>query len=110
MESHTIILSTKKINYPDSISKELVSGLIKDKKVQMDYFGIEPDNQADYLDASMQEIIERSTIINIYFESNIIDYNSFSEDEIYNYALALLDDPEAVLEPHSNINEIDIYV
>jgi hypothetical protein len=87
-----------------------VSGLINDKLVQMDYFGLEPDNQADYLDRTLQEVIDRTTMINIYFDSEYIDYNSFSEDEIYSYALSLLNNPKAEIEPHSDINDIDIYV
>ncbi|WP_289058698.1 hypothetical protein [uncultured Flavobacterium sp.] len=110
MESHAIILSTHKINNPDAISKELVSGLINDKLVQMDYFGVEPDNQADYIDGAMQEIIDRTTLINIYFESESIDYNSFSEEEIYNYAISLLQSRDAVVKSDIESNEIDIYV
>ena len=110
MESHAIILSTNKINNPDAINKELVSGLINDKLVQMDYFGVEPDNQADYIDETMQEIIDRTTLINIYFESESIDYNSYSEDEIYNYALSLIHSPDAVVKSDAETNEIDIYV
>lgn len=109
MENHAIILSTDKINNSDAINKELVSGLIMDRKVHMEYFGIEPDNQADYLDSQMQEEIERKTMINIYFESDKIVYNSFSEDEICLYALNLINNPEVIVESISDVNDIYIY-
>jgi hypothetical protein len=107
---HTITLLTPRRVLEESGFLKLTTQLINHKLVEIDYFGIEPDNQADYVDAEMQDKIDNNTIINIYFEGDQIDYNSFSSDEILNLASKILNEPQEGTRVEANDKDIDIYV
>lgn len=107
---HTITLLTPKRILGESGFLKLTTQLISNKLVEIDYFGIELDNQADYVDAEMQDKIDNNTIINIYFEGDQIDYNSFSPDEILNLASKILKEPKEGSRVEADNKDIDIYV
>lgn len=107
---HAITLITPKRILEESGFLKLTAQLISHNLVDIDYFGIEPDNQADYIDAEMQDKIDNNTIINIYFEGDQIDYNSFSPEEILNLASRILKEPKEGTRVEANEKDIDIYV
>lgn len=107
---HTITLLTPKRALPKDGFLKFITQLIDDKIVEIDYFGIEPDNQADFIDADMQSKIDNNTFINIYFQGDDIDYNSFSADEILNLAINVLNEPKRTSDIKTDENEINIYL
>ncbi|BDU27709.1 hypothetical protein [Flavobacterium sp. GSB-24] len=107
---HTLTLTTPKRVLGESGFLKLTTQLISNNLVEIDYFGIEPDNQADYIDAEMQDKIDNNTIINIYFEGDQIDYNSFSAEEILNLASKILKEPKEGTRVVADQKDIDIYV
>lgn len=107
---HTITLITTKRILSDNDFIKLAIQLIENKLVKVDYFGIEPDNQADYINAEMQDKIDNNTFINIYFEREKIEYNTFSEAEILQLAIIILSDPIVGSRIEVNENEIDIFI
>lgn len=107
---HTLTLTTPKRVLGESGFLKLTTQLISNNLVEIDYFGIEPDNQADFINEEMQAKIDNNTIINIYFEGDQIDYNSFSADEILNLASKILNDTKEGTRVEANEKDIDIYV
>lgn len=108
---HTLILNTPKRVLLETGFIELTIKLIRNQLVEIDYFGLEPDNQADYIDEVMQSKIDSTTIINIYFEQDEIDYSAYSEDDIFNLATNLLIRPEGGnRRVVANEKDIDIYI
>lgn len=107
---HTLTLTTPKRVLGESGFLKLTTQLISNNLVEIDYFGIEPDNQADFIDEEMQDKIDNNTIINIYFEEEQIDYNSFSAEEILSLATKLLKEPKEGTRVVADEKDIDIYV
>lgn len=107
---HIITLLTPKRILANHGFLDLIIQLINNNLVKIDYFGIEPDNQADYINEEMQDKIDKNTIINIYFEDEQIDYNSFSPDEILNFAVKILREPNDGTRVVADEKDIDIYV
>lgn len=107
---HTITLITTKRILADNGYLKLTNQLIANELVEVDYFGAEPDNQADYVDEEMQDKLDKFTFINIYFEGEEIDYSSFSDIEILKLATKVLSDPKEGSRAVANENDIDIYI
>lgn len=107
---HTLTLTTPKRILGESGFLKLTTQLISNNLVEIDYFGIEPDNQADFINEEMQANIDNNTIINIYFEDEQIDYNSFSAEEILSLATKLLKEPKEGTRVVASEKDIDIYV
>jgi len=83
MESHTLILSTAKLTIPNVITMDMVTSLINRGLTGVEYFGIEIDNQADYIDEDMKAASEEITYIEFYFDTEeSIDYDSLSLEEV----------------------------
>lgn len=91
---HTIILSIPRRKLPEVEFLQLALYLILNEPVELDYFGLEPDNPADYLDDEMQLRIDSKTFINIYFEGDKMDYHLYSFAEVLAMATNLLIDPK----------------
>jgi hypothetical protein len=51
--------------------------------VLVDYFGIEIDNEADYMDAEMKSVSDNTSYFNFYFDTeDDIEYRSLSKIEV----------------------------
>ncbi|MBP4142023.1 hypothetical protein J3S90_09430 [Flavobacterium sp. P4023] len=87
---HVLILSTKRINIPASHFIQLVISLIDENEMEIDYFGIEIDNPADYLDEQMKLKINTTSFITIHFECDKIDYGSYSDEAVLNFITDVL--------------------
>jgi len=84
MIQHTIILETYKKNIPLKVDLDYVTNLIIKDRPIVEYFGIELDNDADYINTNMQMKFVRTTTIVINFEStDEINYDKYSRDEIF---------------------------
>lgn len=81
MMSHTLILTTPKIEIPESNIIDFTKDLITSNLVNIDYFGCEQDNQADYIDDQMQDTIDNTTYITFHFNYPEIDYEKYDEVE-----------------------------
>ncbi|QIH37869.1 hypothetical protein G7A72_03215 [Flavobacterium sp. Sr18] len=84
MVQHTLVLTTPKIIIPSTEILEFVKELILSNLINIDYFGIELDNQADYVDDEMQLKFDTSTYITFHFEDTEIDYVILDEDNVLN--------------------------
>lgn len=107
---HTITLLTPKRILAESGFLKLTTQLINNNLVEVDYFGLQPDNQADFFNKEMQDKEDNNTIINIYFEGDEIDYNSYSPVEILNFATKILCEPKGDSRAVANEKDIDIYI
>lgn len=86
-----------------------LSILLYNNYVEIDYFGLELENKANFTNEEMQKKIDRNIFININFESEKIDYNAFSEKEILNLAISLFDshkESSMILYSENDINII----
>ncbi|KVV16343.1 hypothetical protein [Flavobacterium sp. TAB 87] len=106
---HTLILSTAIIILPSIGHCKLVLCLIENNKVDIDYFGVEIDNPADYMDEEMEAKIKNTTYINIHFEDEEIEYSKYSKEEILKLAKNLLVNL-ADIKISADDKDIDIYV
>jgi len=107
---HTITLLTPRRILAESGFLKLTEQLLRNNLVEIDYFGLEPDNQADFINEEMQNKIDKYTIINIYFEGDEIDYSSFSPEETLNLAVKLLSEPKQGSRAVADKKDIDIYL
>ncbi|MCC9016943.1 hypothetical protein [Flavobacterium lipolyticum] len=84
MMNNTIILETYRKEIPIEPSVDFVVNLIVKDRPIIEYFGIELDNEADYVSREMLQKISLTTIITINFESrDEINYNTYTPDEVY---------------------------
>lgn len=109
MIGHTIILEAQKNIIPESGVLDFVKNLINEGKTKIDYFGLEIDNQADYVDEAMQAKMDATTYITINFESeDEIDYEVLSEAENLRFVIDLLHTPQ--MELHSDGKDVTINI
>ena len=88
MIQHTLILAVPKMNVPSIGIVLLVNHLIDNFKTKIEYFGLEPDNQADFVDEEMEYKIANTTFIEIHFESEMpIDYDQYEVNQIHTLIL-----------------------
>jgi hypothetical protein len=92
-QTHTIILTTSRFEIPSNTNViEILNNLIHNNLLNIDYFGGELDNQADYLDEEMTNKIATTSFITLHFDQNTsddIDYNS-DEETILNLMASTL--------------------
>lgn len=89
---HTVILNTPSFLVPKAGILRIVKHLIDNNRTEIDYFGGEIDNPADYIDDEMQKEIDNSTFIEISFESeDEIDYHAMETHEVYKIILDQID-------------------
>ncbi|WP_211356613.1 hypothetical protein [Flavobacterium daemonense] len=90
MYDHTLILTTTKTATND-LSLDFVTHLINTGDAMVEYFGVEIDNQADFIDDDMREVSREITYIEIFFDTpDPIDYDAMTEIEIDDFILKLL--------------------
>ena len=106
---HTLILSTPTFVLPKTGILKIVLFLIKENKIDIDYFGIEIDNPVDYMDEEMEIRINSTCFINLFFEDEEIDYKKYSKSDILKLAENLISNS-----PNSEVisydKDIDVYV
>ena len=79
MENHTLILSTPKLDVPEAVTITYVTNLLHKGLLLIEYFGIELDNTADYIDQDMKEFDENISMIDFHFSTEEpLDYDSLS--------------------------------
>lgn len=82
MEYYTLILTAPKLTIPETNIVEFVKQLIISNLVNVDYFGYELDNPADYEDEDMIAKRLGTTFITFQFEYNKMEYDDYNDDEI----------------------------
>jgi len=83
MKNHTLILSTAKVTIPDVITIDQVTSLINRGLTGIEYFGVELDNDADYIDNDMKAASEEITYMEFFFETEeAIKYEALSIEEV----------------------------
>lgn len=83
MYHHTLILSTVKLHIPNGIDITYITNLLHRGLLLNEYFGIEIDNQPDYIDADMEEASHKLTYIDFHFDTEKpIEYDSLSIPDV----------------------------
>lgn len=90
MIQHTLVLTTARISIPSTGVLDFVKELISSNLTNIDYFGLELDNGADYVDDEMQVEFDTSTYITFHFSDAEIDYIILDEDNVMNLILMQL--------------------
>lgn len=109
MESHTLILTSPKLDIPESNIIEFTKELIASNLLNIDYFGAEMYNQADYQDAEMIDKHNGTTIITFHFEHHEINYDSFTENETFQFIINLLEQ-EKIGQVIIDEKDVEIYI
>lgn len=94
MIQHTLILTTPLIEIPATNILDFAKDLIASNLTNIDYFGIELDNGADYVDEEMQNKFANSTYLTFHFTDIEINYLSLNEDNVINLLFNLLNNNE----------------
>ena len=111
-KTHTLILSTPRFEIQSNPNViEIVNILIHNNLVNIDYFGGELDNQADYIDEEMALKIATSTYITFHIEQNLINEVDYDGDEelILNLVLSIIMENQ-IREVLVDENEIEVYI
>lgn len=66
---YTLILQFNKNEFPFEFSKNDLLLLIQSTAFDIDYFGVEIDNQADYINEQMKEWVSNNSFITLHFEA-----------------------------------------
>lgn len=83
MQNHTLILSTAKLHVPEEFPITYITNLLHQGLLGIEYFGIEIDNQPDYIDADLEEASHKISYIDFHFGTEeTIDYDSLSVIEV----------------------------
>lgn len=83
MYHHTLILSTAKLHVPKGIEITYVTNLLHKGLLLIEYFGVQLDNSADYIDQDMKEFDAKKSLIDFHFDTEeTIDYDSLSVIEV----------------------------
>ena len=109
MESHTLILSTPKIEIPTNDIIPIVKSIIQSNIANIDYFGIEQDNQADYIDEKIQNTIDNTTYITFHFDYPEIDYDKYDEVQTLQLIIDIIENNK-IYEVKKVDKDIDIVI
>jgi hypothetical protein len=109
MIQHTLVLTTPKISIPSSDILDFVKELISSNLTNIDYFGVELDNVADYIDDKMQVKFDTSTYVTFHFADTEINYNILDEDNVMNLIYNQLNNNQ-IGEILVDEKDIDIYI
>lgn len=83
MQHHTLILSTAKLHIPEAITITYVTNLLHRGLLLIEYFGIQIDNQPDYIDADMEEASHKISYVDFHFDTEEpIDYDAMSITDV----------------------------
>lgn len=96
MKTHTIILTAPKLSIPKNNIIKFIKDLIISNLLNIDYFGIELDHQADYMDEKMIAHEKSSSFITLNFDSEVLDCKSFTEVETFQFLINLLEQRERI--------------
>lgn len=96
MKSYTIILTSPKTAIPSDGIVAFIKDLIVSNLLNIDYFGIELDHQADYQDEKMIAHKNSSSFITLNFDSEVLDYKNFTEVETFQFIINLLEQREKI--------------
>ena len=111
-QTHTLIISTPRLDIPENPNIiELINGLVHNNLCNIEYFGGELDNQADYIDDEMAIKIASSTYITLHFDQNSInevDYD-LPEDNVLNLMLDVIMENQ-IREVIVDEKDIEIYI
>jgi hypothetical protein len=109
---HTLILSLPKFDIPYQPNViDIINTAIHNNLVNIDYFGPELNNAADYIDAEMKIKIISTTYITLHFDYDFqkkLSYAS-SEDEIFSFIVSILM-KQPVQKVILNEKDIEIYM
>ncbi|MHC0441630.1 hypothetical protein [Flavobacterium sp. 3-210] len=95
MANHTLILTTDKKTIPVELSIDYVTHLINQGLALTEYFGLEIDNDADFISDDMKEVSKKITYIEIFFETPYaINYDALTETEVEELILNILNHSE----------------
>jgi hypothetical protein len=93
MVTHTLILTTPKFEIPSNPNIiEIINNLIHNNLVNIDYFGGQLDNQADFIDVEMELKINSTSFLTFHFDLNDdadIDYGN-DEETTLNSLISIL--------------------
>lgn len=78
--TYTAILKFKSFDTLKEITKESLLHLINNDSFEIDYFGGELDNQADYIDAEMENDIKNHSFLTFYFDMALTKEPNFEAD------------------------------
>jgi hypothetical protein len=108
MQHHTLILSTPKLHFPEKITITYVTNLLHRGLLLIEYFGIEIDNQPDYIDQDMEEASHKFTYIDFHFDTEeSIDYDSLSITDVEHLIDNIIKQSDTI---DLRVNEKDIVV
>lgn len=111
-QTHTLILSTPKLDLPFNPNVvELINSLVHNNLCNIEYFGGELDNQADYVDESEQARIDSTTFITLHFNQNTtdeVDYN-LNEESVLNLILNVISENQ-IREMIVDDKDVEIYI
>ncbi|WP_367752497.1 hypothetical protein [Flavobacterium sp. WC2430] len=94
MINHTLILTIPKVELPTVNILEFAKDLIAANSPTIDYFGVELDNDYDYIDEEMQSKIDNSTYLTFHFSDIEINYVIYDEDQVINLLFNKLNNDE----------------
>ena len=111
-KTHTLILSTPRLEIPDNPNiVELINSLVHNNLCNIEYFGDELDNQADFVDDSEQARIDSTTFITLHFDQSStddIDYN-LNEESVLNLILTVISENQ-IKQVIVDEKDVDIYI
>lgn len=91
MENHTLILSTAKIEIPKGVTIEFITNLINRGLTGIEYFGVEIDNQEDFIEPDMKVASEEISYFEFFFDTDEpIEYDQLSETDVDGFLLDLI--------------------
>lgn len=88
---------------------EFAKDLIAANIPTIDYFGVELDNDHDYIDDEMQNTIDNSTYLTFHFTHSEINYVILNDDEIMNLLFTLLNSNE-IGQVTADEKDIEFYI
>ena len=109
MESHTLILATPKAEIPSTEIILFVKNIIENNLAKIDYFGIEQDHQADYIDEKMQTTIDNTSFITFHFDYPEIDYDKFNDEEILQLIIDVIEQ-QKIGEVKIDDKDVDFFI
>lgn len=84
MSNHTLILSTAKVSISQSLSIDFITHLINRGLTAIDYFGVEIDNQEDFIDDDMKLASAEISYFTFNFDTEeSINYESLNSEDVF---------------------------
>ena len=91
MQTHTLILSIAKIEIPKGVTIDFITNLINRGLTGIEYFGVEIDNQEDFVEPDMKLASEEISYFEFFFDTEVpIEYELLSETDIDGLLLDLI--------------------